>query len=105
MTDVFVVLTTVSADFKAADLARTLVERGVAACINIIPGITSVYRWEGKLETAREQQLVIKTTRTQLEALRLALKPLHPYDIPEFVVLPVSEGGEDYLQWVKEIDG
>ena len=104
MTDVVVVLSTVSADFDAAGLARTLVEHGVAACVSVIPGVTSVYRWRGNVETAREQQLVIKTTSARIDALRAALDPLHPSDVPEFLVIPVSGGGEDYLQWVRELD-
>ena len=109
-----VALTTVGKGFDAIGMARTLVERGLASCVNVLPGVTSVYRWEGKINTEAEQQLVIKTMAGQVAALSAALHELHPYDVPEFIVLPIVGGsekylnflrqGEDYLKSLKELD-
>lgn len=109
-----VALTTVDADFDAVGLARTLVERGLASCVNVLPGVTSVYRWEERIKADPEQQLIIKTTAGRVEALSAAIHELHPYDIPEFIVLPITGGsekylrflrqGEDYLRGLKELD-
>jgi periplasmic divalent cation tolerance protein len=109
-----VALTTVDAGFDAVGMARTLVERGLASCVNVVPGVTSVYRWEGKINADPEQQLIIKTTAGRVGPLSAAIHELHPYDIPEFIVLPVSGGserylnflrqGEDYLKSLKELD-
>jgi len=102
MKDAVVALTTVDAGFDAAGMARTLVERGLASCVNVIPGVTSVYRWEGKIHSDAEQQLIIKTTESRVAELSKALHELHPYDIPEFIVLPVTEGSEKYLNFLRQ---
>lgn len=114
MTDAVVALTTVEADFDAVGLAKTLVERHLASCVNVVPGVTSVYRWEGKIQAETEQQLLIKTTADRVPGLLAAIHELHPYDVPEFIVLPVTDGsekylnflrgGEDYLKSLKELD-
>jgi periplasmic divalent cation tolerance protein len=101
MTEIVVALTTVPADFDAPALARALVDSRVAACVNILPAVRSIYRWQGAIEEADEQQLVIKTTREGVEALWKTLKEHHPYDVPEFIVLPVVEGSPEYLDWVR----
>ena len=95
-----VALTTVPAGFDAAGMARTLVERGLAACVNVLPGVTSVYRWKDAIETDPEVQLVIKTTADKVEALDQAIRALSPYDVPEFVVLPIVAGSDKYLAWL-----
>jgi periplasmic divalent cation tolerance protein len=97
-----IVLTTLGADADAAALAQTLVGERLAACVNVLPAVTSVYRWQGRVEQDREQQLIIKTVRTQVPALEQRLRQLHPYEVPEFLVLPVSGGSEAYLRWVGE---
>ena len=97
-----VVLTTLPADADAAALARALVEARVAACVNILPPMMSVYRWREGIEEDAERQLVIKTTRARVGDLWERLRALHPYDVPEFVALPVVEGHEAYLRWVGE---
>lgn len=101
-TGVVVVLTTLPAEADAAALARTLVEERLAACVNVLPAMTSVYRWKGSAEEAREQQLVIKTSAARVEDVRTRLRRLHPYDLPEFLVLAVVDGSDDYLAWVLE---
>lgn len=100
MSEFVVALTTVPADFDAAGLAKTLVDRRLAACVNVIAGVTSVYRWKGAVETDTEQQLVIKTTADKVQALDDAIRALSPYDVPEFIVLPIVAGSPDYLNWL-----
>ena|SRR5688572_4780497 len=98
------VLTTLGADTDAAALARTLVEERLAACVNVVPGMTSIYRWKGSVEQEREQQLLIKTTSGSIEALAARLRELHPYELPEFIVLDASASAA-YGAWVKESVG
>jgi len=95
-----IVLTTLGADADAAALARTLVAERLVACAGILPGLTSVYRWEGAVEESREQQLVLKTSRARLPALEARLTALHPYEVPEFVVL-AGEASRAYGAWVE----
>jgi periplasmic divalent cation tolerance protein len=95
------VLTTLGADADASTLARTLVEERLAACVNILPIMTSIYRWKGSLEEEREQQLLIKTTPERVEALGRRLRDLHPFDLPEFIVLE-GKGSAGYAGWVDE---
>ena len=95
-----IVLTTIGADADAAELARTLVEQRLAACVNIVAGVTSVYRWKDGVEQDEEQLLVIKTTTDMLDALQARLRELHPYELPEFLVIQVSGGSPAYLGWL-----
>ena len=97
-----IVLSTFPTDHDPLALARTLVEEQLVACVNILPAMHSVYRWDGKVEQASEHQLVMKTTRERVEALKARLGDLHPYDVPELLVLPVEDGGEPYLRWLAE---
>jgi periplasmic divalent cation tolerance protein len=100
MTDVVVILTTVP-DGKAADtIARALVEEQLAACVNILPPMTSVYRWRGAVERETEQQLMIKTVRPRVAAVQTRIAEIHPYELPEFVVLDVIDGSPGYLEWI-----
>lgn len=99
--DYVVVLTTLPAE-GAADFAASLVEHRVAACVNVFPEMQSVYRWEGGIEQERERQVLIKTTRDRVEALWERVRDRHPYDVPEFLVIPVIDGSESYLRWVRE---
>jgi periplasmic divalent cation tolerance protein len=96
------VLTTVGADFDARALARTLVEARLAACVNIIERVVSIYRWEDRVAEDGEQLLLIKTTDLRVDALREELFRLHPYDVPEFVVLPIESTSEAYGAWLVE---
>jgi len=102
MSEFVVAMTTVPGDFDAAGMARTLVERGLAACVNVIPGTTSVYRWDGGIQTEAEQQLLVKTTADKIGALDDAIGALSPYDVPEFVVLPIVAGSAKYLAWLDQ---
>lgn len=98
-------LTTVGAAADAERLARALVEGRLAACVNVVPGVVSTYRWKGAVERDEEQLLVVKTRADRVDALREALVTLHPYELPELVVLPVEAGHAPYLAWVRESVG
>jgi len=102
MSDVVVVLSTVPDDESAEKIARTLVEERLAACVNVLPPMTSIYRWKGNVERDIERQMVMKTTRAKVDALRERLAELHSYELPEFVVLAVDAGSDPYLTWVQE---
>lgn len=104
-TDYVIVMTTLPGDADVATFAHTLVEARLAACVNLLPSMESVYRWEGKVEQERERQLVIKTSRGTLVALWERVRELHPYDVPEFIVLPIVGGHDAYLRWVGESTG
>ena len=95
-----IVLTTFPADGDAEKLAATLVEERLAACVNILPPMRSVYRWQGKIEKADERQLLIKTGMTRVKALEKRIKQLHPYEVPEFLNVMVGAGSKDYLSWL-----
>ena len=100
MTDVVVILVTAPSNEPAQQIARELVESGLAACVNRVPGIRSVYRWEGRIHDDGEDLLIIKTGRAQAEALTARVREIHPYEEPEVLVLPVSAGSPSYLAWV-----
>ncbi len=100
MTSTVVALVTTPSADSAAALARTLVEEGLAACGNVLPAIRSIYRWEGKIQDEPEALLVLKTERRLVPALKARLPELHPYQVPELLVLPVEDGLVAYLEWV-----
>ena len=100
MTDKIVVLSTCDSETKAVELARSLVEQKVAACVNIVPGVISIYRWQGKVENAAEWVLVIKSRRDLFDKLREAIARTHSYEVPEVIALPVVDGSEAYLGWM-----
>jgi periplasmic divalent cation tolerance protein len=102
MTDVVLVFSTVPDDERAEALARTLVDENLAACVSLCRPMLSIYRWKGKVESSAERQLVIKTTRDRLPTLEARLKALHSYELPEFIVVPVEGGSEEYLSWVRQ---
>jgi periplasmic divalent cation tolerance protein len=100
--DNVVVMTTLPADADAGAFARALIEERLAACVNLLPVMESVYRWEGDIEQETERQIVIKTARERVATLWERVRELHPYDVPEFLVLPVVDGNDAYLRWVAE---
>ena len=95
-----VALTTVAAEADAERIARSLVEAGLAACVNVVPGVVSFYRWKGTVERDQEWLLVIKTRGERFEELKAALVAQHPYELPELIAMPVAGGSEPYLEWL-----
>ena len=87
---------------RAPALARALVRRRLAACVNLVPGVRSVYRWKGRVEEARETLLVAKTSAARVPALLAAIAELHPYEVPEGIALPVVAGLAPYLRWIAD---
>ena len=98
--EVVVVLSTVPADERGPALARALVDERLAACVNLVPGLRSIYRWQGALHDDSETLAIIKTTRARLPALLARLPALHPYQVPEVLAVPVVGGHLPYLAWV-----
>ena len=105
MTDKKLVFTTAGSNEEARQIGRALVERRMAACVNIVPRVESVYRWEGKVEEAQEWLLVIKTTAAAFERVREAIRELHSYNLPECICVPIEDGSPEYLQWSGESVG
>ena len=97
-----VVLCTVGSAEDAERIAGALVDRGLAACVNVVPGVTSFYRWKGEIARDSEWLLLMKTTAERFEALREALVDLHPYEVPEVIALPIERGHNPYLEWIDE---
>jgi periplasmic divalent cation tolerance protein len=102
MTNKRLVLTTASSNEEARRLAKTLVERHLAACVNMVPNINSIYRWKEKVEESQEFLLLMKTTKSAIPKLRDAIQELHSYEVPECIVLPIEDGSEAYLKWIDE---
>jgi len=103
MTDKRVVLVSCGTEEEASRIARALVEERLAACVNIVDApVRSIYRWKGRIETAEERLLLIKTRRGRLKALEAAVKRLHSYETPEMIALPIAEGARAYLAWLEE---
>lgn len=100
--DAVVILTTWPAESDPAEMAEALVRERLAACVNIMSPMDSVYRWKGEVERTTERQVVIKTSRARVPDLQARLASLHPYDVPEWLVLPVVHGAEAYLKWIGE---
>jgi periplasmic divalent cation tolerance protein len=94
------ILTTLPAGFDAAAFAEALVDAHLAACVNLLPVMESVYRWDGRVQRDSERQLILKTSRDRVAALWTRVRELHPYDVPEFIVLPIVDGHDAYLQWI-----
>lgn len=97
-----IVLTTTSSLDEAQRIAHSVVEQRLAACVNLVDGVRSTYRWQGAVEKAVEVLLIIKTSAKQLEALEKAVHELHSYEVPEFLTLNIEGGSMSYLQWLFE---
>lgn len=102
MTNTVIVLCTFANREDALRIGSAVVEERLAACINILPGVQSIYRWKGEIENAEETLTLIKTTQQGFSALRDRIKELHPYETPEIVAVPVVEGLAEYLAWIGE---
>ncbi len=102
MTDKIIVLTTAGSKDEAHKIGRALVERLLAACVNVVPQLGSIYRWEGEVEEAEEWLLIVKTTRAAFERVRDAIGELHSYDVPECIAISIESGSAAYLNWIGE---
>ena len=102
MTDKRLVLSTAGSVKEARKIAHHLVERQLAACVNIVPQIESIYRWQGTVESSREWLLLIKTTADRFADVRDAIRELHSYDLPECIAIAIDDGSSDYLQWITQ---
>jgi periplasmic divalent cation tolerance protein len=102
MTNKLLVLTTAGSEAEASKIALALVERHLAGCVNIVPRIRSVYRWQGKVEQAEECLLVIKTGNAREGQVRTAIRELHSYDLPECIAIPIESGSAEYLEWLAD---
>jgi periplasmic divalent cation tolerance protein len=102
MTNKIVVFSTCGSEEEARKIACMLIEKRLAACVNITAPVTSVYRWKGAVEEAREFLLIIKSSRERFDELRIALESMHSYELPEVLALPVAEGSANYLAWLED---
>jgi periplasmic divalent cation tolerance protein len=102
MTDKRIVLTTAASEEEAHKIARHLVDHRLAACVNIVPQIMSIYRWQGNVEESREWLLIVKTTAAAFVQVRQAIAELHSYQVPECVCLNIEDGSTTYLEWIAE---
>jgi periplasmic divalent cation tolerance protein len=101
LTDKYLVLVTCASAAEAKRIARAVIEARLAACVNILPGaVTSIYRWKGKVESARERLILIKTSRKHIAKLQGVVERLHSYEVPEFIALPIAAGSRAYLDWL-----
>jgi periplasmic divalent cation tolerance protein len=85
------------------DVARALLEQQLAACVNVIPSIDSLYTWEGEIRSDEEVLLMVKTTAAAFDALATVVRDVHPYEVPEIIALPIVAGTRDYLDWIDEV--
>jgi periplasmic divalent cation tolerance protein len=102
MTDKIIVFVTTGKVSEAKKISRRVVEKRLAACVNVIPKITSVYTWKDRIETNAECLLLIKTRRGRFEELRKCIESLHSYEVPEIIAAPVVEGAANYLNWIEQ---
>jgi periplasmic divalent cation tolerance protein len=100
MTDKIVVFSTCDSEEQAGRIAHALVEQRLAACVNVLPGVRSIYRWKGEIQEGVEWLLVIKSRRGLMDQLRVTIGKVHTYEVPELLALPVVDGSESYLAWL-----
>jgi periplasmic divalent cation tolerance protein len=105
MTDKQIVLTTTGSEEEARKIAKYLVENRLAACVNIVPQVESIYRWQDEVESSREWLLVVKSTAEKFTAVRDAIRERHSYELPECIAISIEEGSPQYLQWLGESVG
>lgn len=103
--DEIVVFITASNEDEAARIAKALVGARLAGCVNIIKNIRSIYNWQGKVEDETEVLMIVKTQKSLFDSLMKKVKELHSYTVPEIIAMPIVEGSEDYLKWLREVTG
>lgn len=103
--EAIVVYMTAPNEEEAAKIAKTLVEERLAGCINIVKNIRSIYSWQGKIEDESEVLMIAKSQRSLFDTLKRRVKELHSYTVPEIIAIPIIEGSEDYLNWLKQVTG
>jgi periplasmic divalent cation tolerance protein len=103
MTDKVIVYTTCGNAGDAEAIAQALIDRRLAACVNVLPGVLSYYRWKGKIENSTEFLLLIKTSRDLVDKVRSEIERLHTYDLPEMIVSPIVDGSPNYLAWMEQV--
>jgi periplasmic divalent cation tolerance protein len=101
----FVVLSTVPSESVGRDIAREMVAGKLAACVNIVPGVVSIYDWQGRIEESTEALLIMKTTTEKVKSLIENVKRLHPYEVPEIIAIPIDDGYAPYFEWIQSIVG
>ncbi len=102
----YVLVNVTAPEDEGMRIGRVLVEEGLAACVNVVRGVKSIYRWKGNVEEDEEVLLIIKTTRSALDRLVRRVRELHTYEVPEIIAMPIIAGNEDYLRWIEEsVDG
>ena len=101
MTEFIVVLVTATSKMEAQKISKVILNKRLAACVNIIPGLTSFFSWKGKIQKATELLLLIKTKKSLFKRLEKEVKAIHSYSVPELIALPILEGSKDYLDWLK----
>jgi len=102
MSEPIIVYITASSEEEAAGLARTLVEAKLAACVNMLSNVRSIYSWQGNIEDDRELLMIVKTQRHLFDRLAVKVREIHSYDVPEIIAIPIIEGSPDYLRWLQE---
>jgi len=100
-----VILVTAASENEAGKLGRALVEAGLVACANIVPGIRSIFFWDGKVAEEQECLLLLKSRTDLFDALAASVKSLHSYSVPEIIALPIVRGSEEYLSWIRQVTG
>lgn len=103
--DEIVVFVTVGSEGEARKLSRILVERGMAACVNIIPGVRSIFQWDGNITEEQEFLLLAKSVKQTFDRLALTVKENHSYSVPEIIALPIQQGTQEYLAWIRDLTG
>ena len=100
MTEIILMLTTWPDEAKAEQMAKNWLDKNLVACVNILPKMRSIYKWDGETRTGTEHQMLLKTTAKQSEQLKQAILESHPYECPEILILPVTGGHDDYMNWI-----
>ena len=100
--DFILIISTVNSDLEAKKIGQTLIKEKLAACVNIIPSVISIFRWEGKISIESELILIAKSQKKLFPKIRDRILSLHPYDLPEIISIPITDGSKEYLKWIED---